>query len=264
MSRVFLSTYYMLLFYFVFRKVYAFFNNIPTQIPEYVMFARPLSLFHPPPWIHSIIFLFCLSVCLFCILNPKKYLRIITSFLVLMVFSIFYSYGKINHSHHIWIISSVLMCFLSLEKPLQSQTNQLPLRLAQAILLSHYFIAGLWKIRILFHSKFVFSLKEIVLEHIAMGQTNGFEMNIFINMLLYQYPEFLSFCFFCVLIFQMTALLPVLLGRFFILYGVLAILFHLSSGITLGVYYTPTVVAVLFFLIILEIMLKDENRNFTT
>ena len=194
------------------------------------------------------------------IFYPHKYLKIISSVFVLFLFSITFSYGKIHHSSHIWMISSILMVFFFLDKPLKSKINYFMLRLMQALLLSHYFISGLWKIRSLLSSKFAFSFKEIVSEYIAYDLAeSGIEANMFLKILLYQYPELLSFGFLCVLLFQLTSIIPVFLDKFFILYGVLAILFHLSTGIVLGVYFTPTVLAVLFFLIISEEMIKNER-----
>ena len=155
------------------------------------------------------------------------------------------------------------MCFF-LDQALRSRTNLFILRLIQGVLLSHYFISGLWKIRSLIASKFEFSLQEILMEYISVGLArNRMEINVFLNILLHHIPAPLYFGFFCVLVFQITALLPLVLGRFFMFYGILAILFHFTTGIVLGIYFTPTILAVLFFLIVAESMMKnDQNYKF--
>ena len=85
------------------------------------------------------------------------------------------------------------------------------------------------------------------------------EPNIFLKVLLYQYPVVLYFGFFCILIFQMSSLAPVFLNRFFVAYGMLAILFHISTGITISVYFFPAIPAILFFLIIAEALREKEE-----
>ena len=255
MSKIFLQIYYCLLFCILFRYSYYFLYEIPPQTPNYALFAYPLNFLGLPVWTHSLFFLCSLFSCLSCILIPNKSLKIITSILVLLIFSIKYSYGKIGHENHIWMISSVLMCVFSLDKSLNFKTNLFTLRLIQALLLSHYFISGLWKFRYLLE----YPLKDIALEAIAWTLTiYADEPNIFLKVLLYQYPTALCFGFLCILIFQLSALIPVFLNRFFVLYGVLTILFHISTSIAIGVSFRSTVPAVLFFLIISETMRKKE------
>ena len=260
MKNIFLQIYYCLLLYVLITQCHFFFNNPPSELPEYVMFAYPLKFLNLPIGIHFIFFCFALFFCLSCIFYPSKYLKITTSILFLIVFSIKFSYGKINHHFHSWMLSSILMCFLSCDKKLTSQTNLLVLRLTQSILLSHYFISGLWKLRSLVSTKFQFSFKEILSEHIIYGITQqGGEISEPLNFLLFQYPELLSAGFLCVLLFQISALVPVFFNQLFLFYGILAILFHISTGIALGFCYTPTVLAILLFLVIAEIIIKDEK-----
>ena len=80
-----------------------------------------------------------------------------------------------------------------------------------------------------------------------------------LNFLLFQYPELLSVGFLCVLLFQISSLVPVFFNQFFLFYGILAILFHISTGVTLGFCFTPTVLAILLFFIIAEIIIRNEK-----
>ena len=262
MTHLFLKTYYILLFFVLYQKNPVLINKTFTSSQEYLMFAQPLNWFSFDSWLPPTIYLFCLLFVFICIFKQNKYVQIITSLLALITFSLIFSYHqKISHNFHVWMISSVLVCFFSANQIFKSKANYFLLRLIQAILLSHYFMAGLWKFRALLSSKFHFSFQEIVSEYIAYGIAEGsLVIHPLLQILLYQYPKLLSFGFICVLIFQISSLLPVFFNKFFIFYGILACLFHLSSGFTLGVYFSYTMLASLFFLILSESMMKKEEE----
>ncbi|MCZ0932729.1 MAG: hypothetical protein OXJ52_06230 [Oligoflexia bacterium] len=254
--KLFLQIYYSLLFCVLYKQAYRFINFIQPLEPDYIFFAKPLSFFKLPVEIHSVIFLLALFFCLLSVFSHGRTLRVLTSLFVLVLFSIMYSYGKISHSEHAFILSSALVCFFSESKSLNSSWNFFVLRLIQGLVLSHYFISGLWKLREMISSRFEFSLQEIAMESIAHSLA---EQNIhFILKFLLEEPWLLSFGYFCVLVFQLTALTPIFLNRFFKLYGALAVLFHLSTGISVITYFASTVLGVLFFLVIAESMRKYE------
>ena len=248
---LFLQTYYLLLFYILYMMSYRFINFIPSLEPEYIFFAKPLAFLNLSVEIHSVFFLIALFFCLLCVFRQDRVLRVLTLFFVLILFSIYYSYGKIGHNNHAWILSSILLCFFDSKQSLNSKYNFFFLRLTQGILLSHYFISGLWKLRNMYSSGFSFSFTEIATEYIAQVSLKH-EMHFILKLLLYEIPLFLGFSYFCVLFFQLTALTPIFLNRYFKFYGVLAVLFHLSTGISLITYFSQTVLAVLFFLIFSE------------
>ena len=255
-----LRIYYSLLFYLLFSQAGMFINNIPWSSIENMPkshISSFLEYFNPPIWILSLLFLSSFGFCFLSIFHPLKYLRIITSVLACAIFLILYPYKYIGHHNHIWMISSVLMCFFSSSQDLKSKTNCFIIRLIQALILSHYFISGLWKLRTLFSVKFTIPIKDMLLEAMAYAQTiRGLEFHAFVKILLYQYPELLSVGFFCTLVFQLTALFPVIFNNLIVLYGILAILFHFLVGITTGIYFSHTVLAILFFFVIVETMMK--------
>ena len=264
MSNV-LQVYYSLLFYLLFSRAEFFINDIPWSSVKNISTNYINSLanyFNPPIWILSLLFLLSLFFAFLCIFRPLRLLRIITSVLACTIFLILHSYKTIGHHNHIWMISSVLMCFFSPDQGLKSRPNRFIIRLIQALLLSHYFISGWWKLRTLLSAKFEIPFKDMLLEAMAYAQTlRGLEFHPFVQILLYQYPELLSVGFFCALLFQLTALLPVALNKLTVLYGFLAISFHLLVGLTAGVYFSHTVLAILFFLIILEFMMRDGKQD---
>ena len=66
--KLFLQTYYILLFCVLYRLAYNFINAVSPVEPEYIFFAKPLGFLNLPIEIHSVIFLFGLfflsSICL--------------------------------------------------------------------------------------------------------------------------------------------------------------------------------------------------------
>ena len=101
----------------------------------------------------------------------------------------------------------------------------------------------------------------MLLETMAYAQAaRGLEFHEFVKVLIYQHPELLSIGMFCAILFQLTALFPIFFNNLIVLYGILAILFHLSVGITAGIYFAHTVLAILFFFIIAETKMKSQNN----
>lgn len=259
MNLILLRIHYGILFFLLFSQSFRIFNaNLP--VIDYVMFARFLNMFNPSFWIQCIIWFLSLFFCLVCLLRPNKYFQILATCFFLLSISIYIScLGKGEHLYYAWMISSFCLCFFSLQKPLNSKRNYTVLRLIQGLLLSHYFLSGVWKLYSMIQAKFKVSFKDIVIEYIAFTLARGRELHPILEIFLYQTPELLSIGFFCVLLFQLSSLIPVIFDRFFILYGVFALLFHFSVGLLLGIYFNPTVLAALFFLIICEFMIKNEN-----
>ena len=259
--KLFLQIYYSLLFVVLYKDADRFINFTSSLEPEYIFFAKPLNFFNLPVEIHSVIFLLTLFFCLFCIFKPWRTLQVLASLFILVLVSIADSYGKIIWGYHTLVYSSILICFFDANKSLNSKQNFFILRLTQGIFLSHYFMSGLWKLRKMISAHFEFSLYEIAGTYLAYTlDPKG--MNFIVELLVYN-PWFLSFSYFCVLLFQLSALTPVFLNRYFKLYGVLALLFHLFTGISMDIYFFRTVVLVLFFFIIAENIreYKFEGEN---
>ena len=257
---LFLKIYYSLLFYVLYIEAYEFINFVPPYKPQYVFFAKPLIFF--PVEIHSFIFLLALFLCLFLTLKTYKGLQILTALLVLILVSIINSYGKIMYNWHVLVLSVVLVLFFNKNQDLNSKQNFFVLRLIQGLLLSHYFMSGLWKLRKMASAHFEFSLYDIVGTYIAYTLVPE-EGGSFIVEWLIGNPWLLSFSYVCVLIFLLSSLTPIFLNKYFKFYGILAILFHLATGISMEIYFFHTIVPVLYFFIIAESMIeyKFERRN---
>jgi hypothetical protein len=189
-----------------------------------------------------------------------KAISIVLAILIYTFFSFLYSLGKINHSYHIWIISSFLICFFNFKSELHEKRNRLTLRLIQVTLLSHYFISGLWKLRSL---KGVFYFDTYVgtaLEHLAYSVAEGGQLSQLSELLVYNYPMILGGGFIILLLFQISCLIPIILDKFYSTYGIFSILFHCATGMILGIWFEGTIIAAFFFLIITEeCILKRPN-----
>ena len=134
------------------------------------------------------------------------------------------------------------------------------IRLIQSLILSHYFISGIWKLKTILNLEY--SLEMLALEQVAYallekGLNNHFLLDFFG---LYYGSKVLGYGFFLIIVFQLSCIIPILLNRYFLLYGFLSILFHTSTAIALFISFKPTVMACLFFLILTELMLKYEKK----
>ena len=165
--KLFLQIYYALLFFILYSYSYKFINFLSSLEPDHIFFAKPLSFLNLYVEVHTVIFLLTLFLSLFAIFKPLRFLRVLTCISVLVLFSIMYSYGKIDHNNHLAILSSLLMCFFNEREDLNSKKNFFILRLIQAMALSHYFMSGLWKLRKMFSAHFEFSLSEIAENYVA-------------------------------------------------------------------------------------------------
>lgn len=152
------------------------------------------------------------------------------------------------------------MLFFSSKSLLNSKHNIFLIRLIQSLILSHYFISGIWKLKTILNLEY--SLEMLALEQVAYallekGLNNHFLLDFFG---LYYGSKVLGYGFFLIIVFQLSCIIPILLNRYFLLYGFLSILFHTSTAIALFISFKPTVMACLFFLILTELMLKYEKK----
>jgi len=210
------------------------------------------------------VYLFSLAFCLLAIALPQKFFKFLAVFSFLMVFSMIYSYGKISHDNHVWLISAFLMLFFSSQSLLNSKSNLFLIRLIQSLILSHYFISGVWKLKKIFPLEY--SLESIALESFAYALAEkGLDDHFLIEFFgLYWASKILGWGLFFVISFQLSCLIPILCHRYFMIYGFFAVLFHASTGVALLISFKPTVLAVLFFLILTEMMIKQEKLPLET
>lgn len=180
---------------------------------------------------------------------------------ILTMLCYFSHFGKIDHYFHIWIFSSLFICFLDMKQLIHAPRNYFVLRLIQITLLSQYFNAGLWKLRLAFDSASQDEFLIRPLNHLAYSVAAGngparlFQGFIFDPSLL----PFMQIGFGAVVLFQLSSVVPVLINKHWKLWGCFAIAFHLATGLMMGIWFEETLIAAAFFLILCESLLNENS-----
>lgn len=261
MTKIFFILYYSLLSYIILLWGPFFVNENTSFISEFRGFAKILKPYKESDLLYPAIFIFTTPFLGWSVLFHNRLLRVFIAFLILFIFFMRSSFGIVLHGTHSWIVSCIWMCFISEKENISSKHNLTVIRLIQATILSHYFFAGLWKSLKLFKVSSWEMYHSHLLDQIAyslLTVSNG--PNLSLVQRLSDLPVLLI-GFLLVVVFQFSSLLPVLLNRGFIFYGVAIVGFHIITGITLGVWFSNTILAVLFFLIITEFLLKQERES---
>lgn len=196
--------------------------------------------------------LFAFAVSVICLFKQIRILTILLSVVFISTHFIFYSwYGKIDHTTHLWMWSTLFMCFLSLDQGLASKKNEFVLSLIQTVILSSYFCAGLWKLRDLFFVSDFRAVASAPLNHIAYAVAEGNGPSQFISNYLQgnNLQIFIQMAFFGVLAFQLTSFLPIFFRKWVPYYGVSAVVFHIGTGLFMGIWFSGAIMANLFFMI---------------
>lgn len=195
----------------------------------------------------------------------KKIILFLTVFLLSLYTTIPHiAFGKINHTMHAFIYGSICLLFLNAKKPLNEKSNKTVLRVAQALILSTYFSAGLAK-------AFAFAQaqnpwRELIgapTEHLAyaIGEGNG------PHFLLYELiqnplaPLFLAFGFFLIILFELSAIVPIFKTSLMKHYGLAVITFHVLCSIALGIWFIEAILASAFFFIFTENLESQLNEQ---
>lgn len=261
MTKIFFVLYYSFLSYIILLWGPFFVNENTGFISEFRGFAKILEPWKDSDLLYPAVFIFTTLFLGWSILFHNRLLRVFVAFLVLLIFFMRYSFGIVLHGTHTWIISCIWMCFISEKKSISSTHNLTVIRLIQATILSHYFFAGLWKFLKLFKVSSWEMYHSHLLDQIAysfLTVSNGPKLTIIQR--LSDLPIFPA-GFLLIVVFQLSSLLPVLFNKGFIFYGLAVVGFHIVTGIALGIWFSSTILSVLFFLIVAEFLLKHEREN---
>jgi len=233
-----------------------FLNKNPAQA-EFIMFATPFSEWLRMKAVFIGVYLLTLASTLVCSWRPSLGLRIFVCLLFLLLSSMKFSFGKVNHSEHIWMMSLLFACVFSEKKSLASRRNQTTLRLMQTALLSIYFISGLWKLRDLGFSGWGRVAKENMAYAIAEGSGPPEFLQ---SLLLIEFPWVTTVGFAFVILFQMSAIIPVVTLKGWEVWGLFAVLFHFTTGVVMGIWFKPTILAAILLLIYFQRLLEADNK----
>ena len=204
------------------------------------------------------LFILEIAFLVLCIVRPILLNRVVVSLLLITLLLIKFGSGNIYHSEHIWLISSILMCTIDRHQIFNHSKNIFSLRLMQATLLSFYFISGIWKLRRLGFSNW----QEASFEHLALATAEGNgPSDSLLTFLTVEHPEILVAGFSIALVFQVFSIIPVLTERFFLFWGVAAILFHLTTGMVLNIWFVPTILGAFVLLILAPLIQRIESNG---
>jgi hypothetical protein len=258
MTRLILSTQYLLLFACIMQNTYSLFSR-ELGVPTYIWVLSFLPSSVSPLKLGLSLFILASSTSLAALFRPNKKLRGLSFIFFLSFMSFVYSFGKINHSYHAWIFSSFFFIFINEKEELFSGLNIVLIKIMQTSLLLPYLCSGLWKLR---DNGSLYSYQGILdtnLNFIAYAVAQGtVEYDKLRQALMGDYSGLLVLGYLGVLIFQLGCSLAIIRQKGFILFGVMVVLFHLTSGIVLGVWFFGTTISALFLLILIGSLEKQS------
>ena len=260
MIRLWLAIYYSLsafILYFMFRYVL----NEPVFSAQFINLAKILN-FLPvqKSLLYAIVFLTSFFTLSLCIIVHKKALRIFSSFLFLMCFAMYHSFGAIGHAFHIWAISIIFIGFLDEKTLISTKFNKTIIRLVQALCFSHYFLPGLHKVWHIFEYGLPDPFYKVVFNATALAIAHRYGPGPLFMEILIKNPWFVFTGWVAVILFQLSCIIPILTGRHIMLWGFFSIAFHLSTGLFLGIWFEITVLGALFLFILTEKFIEWETK----
>lgn len=258
MTKIFISSHYVLLTYIIYNSIQDLLSKSYFNNSDFIWFAKFFSNMELSLWSIFVLCLSTLAMSIYCLFNSNRWVRILSSVLFITMLSFLFSFGKIPHSKHAWIFSSIFMCFIDVKLSLNSSFNKLIIRLMQTTLLTHYLSSGIWKLRKLEHLNFDY-LQIAALDNISYGIAEGNSVPLVVIDIMTKAPYLITIGFICVLLFQLSCFLPIILRKYYAVYGVFAICFHFTTGLSLGIYFSFTVLSCLFLLVFTEFLLQSEK-----
>ncbi|WP_408098294.1 hypothetical protein ACJVC5_05100 [Peredibacter sp. HCB2-198] len=159
-----------------------------------------------------------------------------------LFFAAFFSYGKIDHSLHGLILSSIFLSFINGEE----KNDQLAHRSAVSVFVFTYFLSGLWKLRIVIESSIDGILTfQLARNMVIQGENNSLALSI-MNM-----PMSLqSLIWVFVIVFELAGIFVVQKQQLIRAWGILLILFHAVTYFVMGVSFWEAQVVALILMVL--------------
>ncbi len=274
MTKYFLSLFYFLLTLMFIRKVAPFVDVPKTEnLIWFGYFFSGVSQESMVSIVYGTYFagisVSLLSALLVLVPKPGKYIsltvvacRSLVPIFYITWVSLQYSYGKINNDQHPWMFAAIFFSFIGTSKSLASRRNRFFLRLTQSVLLTSYFIAGIWKMRELVQLNGIGDVQKEVLNSFAYAIAEGsIRLDSFREWFLLEHKGILVLGMLLVLVFELSVILPVILDRYYWAFGIFAILFHLNNGLFLGIPFVPTIYALALIVVLGDILLGLSERQ---
>lgn len=181
-----------------------------------------------------------------CLVRPATVARIAAAFLFAVVCYAPFSFGKMAHSSHMWMIAAFAMVFFKSEKSYAGFNSRI-VELIQVIILASYLTAALWKVRSWMAAD-AFSAQDIILHNVAYAIAQGNGPAAPVLDILESHGWLLTAGFAMTVLFQISAFIPILIHRYREYWGWMAFSFHLMTGLFMGIWFNEHSVAALYFL----------------
>ncbi len=240
---------YVLLFWATLTEGYSIFNE-PPNAANYIWLSNVAAIFGYNPLFYVGSVVLCLIAAGLTAIFPEKLpLRLLTFLLfTLVVCNQFTFEMHVNMLGHAWVIVSFALCFWSRRLERQAQV----LRVIQVLLLAHYFMSGLWKVRYLAKNLIDHPAGAViystVFDPIAECIFEGNFIRPELIEALVHHPGFATLGWISVIAFQIFAFVPVTQPRYVRTWGIMAVAFHVTIGLVMGIWFTSTMLAALYFL----------------
>lgn len=258
--------FYILLTFASFRLLMFDFNisfKNPLSDPLWPVFF--VKYFPDFPWIPVI--LFCTTGSLFlAIINHKsRFFRVLVFLLFFILAALYSSNGKINHGYHLTLISLFCLIFLNLKKEKEdvSLRNTLIFISQLFLILSTYFIAGIFKIKVGFAQflngeESIFSAK--VITYLLDYQFGYTKMPVLSSWLYNNYSIGLVLLWIGILI-ELTTIFMLLNSKLHKICGILLLTLHLGIAILLQVEFVTNFVVLVSFLVCSPFSFKGKEQR---
>lgn len=236
-----------------------FLLELPERAPEFVSFARIFNYIPFSQQVVSVSVILFSTTLLFLLVRPSIFTSAVVALLFLPLVSVKFSYGKIPHSSHVWLMTLTVLPFFNYKSLNFEHQDKICLRVCQGILLSSYFSAGLWKLRHLWGKNPLDAVKD----HIAYSVAEGGTPVDLIGSLPWMYSdEVLATGFGIVILFQLFSFAPLIFERLTPWWGIAALVFHLSTGVYLDLFFKEmAVIAVLLLFVGPAMANKSRGEN---
>ena len=229
----------------LYRPLGAHFNELSESF-KFMVFAVP-----------ALGFIFCLLS--FVLRWPKISAA---SFLIyaFIIFGQFWISGKINHGSVTFLLACALLYSLNLDEKLSSNKNRLVLQSAQAVTLAFYFCNGFSKI--LGYVGFDFGIFfNAVEEHLAYAVAEGSQPYFAGEYLFTHWLVFLKIGWCFAVLIELFAIVVLVKKNLTLRYGCAVILLHGMIGITMGIWFIPSILTLILLFIVSELLIKAELSN---
>lgn len=197
------------------------------------------------------------TLILFYLFFEKKILRVLIGLTTLLLYSMLNSFGKETHLFTFFTAASLILALTDLNRTFLSKKEIFVW--CQIFLLASYQSAGLWKLRALFDTESIEQLKEILQSYLVVSLAEGKDPSVFLSLGIAE--QLLLPGFVVALLFQLFSFVPILSRKFLIPWGFGAALFHLSTGLTINIWFYEQAVGALFFLVIIPFLDRPTDTQ---